>query len=260
MWYLIVNTVENWEHPSTHDCSAAFTCHCLFVFNLLFVDFFFCLLAHLHPSAYDYILYMFTQVSKMVVQEDPGGKESSIHWYVSGTTFASNIWWARVTLFEVCHVLCYMAELERGLFCTVLQRMKYFLTKTCLCPKVNKHSRHLAVSPGWRHALSQVLHSAALEEVPSREVGGGSSADGNLTLGCTTTKLSQQTRYAGFLIGLRILWNHTAYIRKLNFWMFLMGLHQYIGMQVLSADIADILVGVYVFSDFIVFINFKAVF
>lgn len=41
----------------------------------------------------------------------------------------------------------------------------------------------------------QVLHLAVLEEVPSREVGGGSSADGNLTLECTTTKLSQQTRY-----------------------------------------------------------------
>lgn len=37
---------------------------------------------------------------------------------------------------------------------------------------------------------SQVLHLVALEEAPLQEVGGESSADGSLTLGCTTTKQS----------------------------------------------------------------------
>ena len=39
---------------------------------------------------------VFNQVSQVVVQEDPGGKESSIHWYVWCPTLASNIWWVRV--------------------------------------------------------------------------------------------------------------------------------------------------------------------
>lgn len=46
---------------------------------------------------------------------------------------------------------------------------------------------------------SQVLHLAALEEVPSQEVGGGSSADGNLILGCTTTKQSYPIRWLEWL-------------------------------------------------------------
>lgn len=36
---------------------------------------------------------VFIQVSEVVVQEDPGGKESSVHWYVSCPTLATNIWW-----------------------------------------------------------------------------------------------------------------------------------------------------------------------
>lgn len=40
-----------------------------------------------------------------------------------------------------------------------------------------------------KHPPLQVLLLAVLEEVPSREAGGGSSAGGNSTLECTTTKL-----------------------------------------------------------------------
>lgn len=76
--------------------------------------------------------------------------------------------------------------------------VKYMASPAVFCArfsafmKVTKlHVPDILISKMTPGAALQVLHSVVSEEGPSREDGGGSSVDGNWTLGCTTTRLSQ---------------------------------------------------------------------
>lgn len=59
---------------------------------------------------------------------------------------------------------------------------------------IRQHVLDILISKMTPGSALQVLHSVVSEEEPSQEDGGGSSVDGNWTLGCTTTRLSQWTR------------------------------------------------------------------